>query len=254
MGVRGSLTVGLEKLSRRLVHDVFMSIEEPENPIDIPVGMPSPTPRPAAENAQGTTIGDFYAAIAEKLVELGPSVICGDPAKQVADARWYPETELFPILTLDDALRAIRIIVTQGEGTPTSPEDQPGEFAHYYRFGELVYGRRLVRIHGGRQWAYAGEAIPLDPAGVWNICADAKAADYPEDSQARVLADAFNASYTRLLGCLHRVFGGEPDRLSMALSLMVELHLTGQKLVATPVPGTAMYAAPTFEYDPAVGG
>ena len=259
MGVGGSLTVGLEKLSRRLAHDVFMSIEEPEAPLDIPVGLPpgvqllatTSVPPPAPEYA---TIGEFYAAIKQKLVEFGPGVITGDPARQVVDARWFPETELFPILTLDDALRGIDIIVEQGEGTPHSPLDEEGQLSHYYRFAELVYGRRLIAVPVEPGWSYAGEPIPLDPAGIWNLCPDAKAADYPENSQARVLADAFNASYTRLLGCLHQVFNGEPDRLSMALSLMVEMHLTAQKLVATPVPGTDLFAAPTFEYNAGDGG
>ncbi|HTZ44434.1 MAG TPA: ferritin-like protein [Jatrophihabitans sp.] len=255
MGVRSGLTVGLEKLTRRLVHDVFMSIEEPEQPLDIPVtAAPAGYQLLATEPPSFATIGDFYHAIAEKLVEFGPSVITGDPAKQVSDPRWYPETELFPILTLDDALRGIDIIVEQGEGTTTSPLDLEGQLAHYYRYAELVYGRRLIQTDTEPGWAYAGAFIPIEQAGVWDIVTDAKAADYPPDSHARVLADAFNAAYTQLLRCLHRTFNGETDALSMAISVMVEMHLTAQKLVATPVPGTSQYAAPTFEYSPGASG
>jgi hypothetical protein len=246
MGVRSSLTVGLEKLSRRLVYSVFMDIEEPEAPIDIPVvsvaaGIASPQPEYA-------TIGEFYQAIKDKLIDLGPGVITGDPSRQVADPRWYPADQLFPILTLPDAIRAIDIIVSQGEGTTTSPIDESGQVAHYYRFGELVYGRRLVKVDRPPGWAYAGEPVPLDPAGVWDILTDAKAADYPEKSNARVLVDMFNGAYTSLLGCLHEVFNGAPSRLDMALSIMVEMQLSAQKLACTPVPGTTKFAAPTFEY------
>lgn len=251
MGVHSSLTVGLEKLTRKLVYDVFMTIEEPETPIDIPVGQAAGLQLLATEPPNFATIGEFYAAIKEKLIEFGPGVITGDPALQIADPRWYPLTELFPILSLEDALRGIDIIVEQGEGTQESPMDPAGQVSHYYRFAELVYGRRLIATPTQPGWAYAGAPIPLDPAGVWNICPDAKAIDYPENSQARVLADAFNGSYTRLLGCLHQTFNGRPERLSMALSLMVEMQLTAQKLVGTPVPGTDLYGAPTFEYNAA---
>lgn len=248
MGVRSSLTVGLAKLSRRLVYDVFMDIEEPEEPIKIPVVSLAASASGPSAPPQFATIGAFYQAIKDKLVELGAAVITGDPTLQVADPRWYPSSQLFPILTLADAIRAIDIIVSQGEGTTTSPIDGSGEIAHYYRFGELVYGHRLVRVNSAPGWAYAGQPVPLDPAGVWDIVTDAKAADYPENSNARVLVDMFNGAYSSLLGCLHEVFNGRPERLDMALSIMVEMQLTAQKLVCTPVPGTSRYAAATFEY------
>jgi len=247
MGVRSSLTVGLSKLTRRLAYDVFMDIEEPENPIEVPV-VPSLGAAKTADTPEYATIGAFYAAIKQKLIDVGPAVIAGDPSRQVADARWYPATELFPILSLPDALKAIDVIVEQGEGTSTSPVDGDGQVAHYYRFGELVYGRRLVRVPEPPGWAYAGAPVPLDPAGVWDLLDDAKAADYPSDSSARVLVEAFNSAYTNLLRCLQLTFDGAPGKLDMALSVMVEMQLTAQKLVCTPVPGTGKYAAPTFEY------
>lgn len=260
MGVHGALSVGLEKLTRRLVHDTFMTIEEPEEPLDLPVGGPLRARFAAAsavEPPSYATIGDFYTAIIDKLTELQPPI--GRPERQVADSRWYPADELFPVKDVDDAIRALKIIIEQGEGTQAkgatpSPLDPEGDVAHYYRFAEIVYGHRLVAVDEPPGWAFAGDPVPLDPAGIWDFVADAKAADYPEHSRARVLADAFNASYTRLLASLHRVFNGEPDQLSAALALMVEMRLVGDKLVATKVPGTDAHAAPTFEYAPGTGG
>jgi ferritin-like protein len=253
MGVRSSLTVGLAKASRKLVYETFMGIEEPEDPLDIPVGDARAAVL-ATDPPQFATIGDFYRAIQDKLVEFGPGVITGDPGLQVTAPQWFGETELFPILTLEDALRGIDIIVGQGEGTTKSPYDQEGNVAHYYRFAEIVYGKQLVKVDTEPGWAYAGAPVALDPAGVWDLYPDAKAVDYPEDSAARVLADAFNGSYTRLLNCLHQVFNGQRDRFPMSLSLMVEMQLTANKLVCTAVPGTSMYASPTFEYSPGASG
>ena len=254
MGVHSSLTVGLEKLTRRLVHDVFMAIEEPEDLIDIPDG----TPRALAAvggRPQLATIGQFYAAIQSKLAELektarqhGRTIFVGDPARQVVDSRWYSSAELFPVGDLAAALAAIDVIVEQGEGTAKSPLDAQHGIAHYYRFAEIVHGRRLVALASDGGWAFAGEPVGLDPAGVWDLVTDAKSSDYPAGSHARVLVDMFNMSYTSLLACLDRTFNGHPDELSMALSVMVEMQLTAQKLVSTTVPGTDRSAAPTFEY------
>src|SRR5207302_7433806 len=41
--VHGDFTVGLEKLSRRLVRSTFLTIEEPERPLCFPVTPPEPT-------------------------------------------------------------------------------------------------------------------------------------------------------------------------------------------------------------------
>lgn len=256
MGVHSSLTVGLEKLSRRLVHDVFMAIEEPEVLMDIPDGVPRPLAA-VAGGAEFATIGQFYAAIQERLRTLegeaesrGETIFVGDPARQVVDPRWYSSAELFPVSDLRSALAAITVIVEQGEGTDTSPLDGQHGIAHYYRFAEIVHGRRLVPVDAPPGWAFAGEPVGLDPAGVWDLVTDAKSADYPADSAARVLVDMFNASYTTLLASLDRTFNGHPDELSMALSVMVEMQLTAQKLVSTALPGTHHTAAPTFEYVP----
>ncbi|GAA2149444.1 ferritin-like protein [Humibacillus xanthopallidus] len=254
MGVHSSLTVGLAKLSRRLVHDVFMAIEEPESVIHIPDGVPRALTAMAGQ-PEFATIGQFYAAIKEKLADLEDAsgkqketIFVGDPARQVVDSRWYSSAELFAVSGLASALAAIDVIVEQGEGTGASPLDGQHVVAHYYRFAEIVHGRRLVSVDAPPGWAFAGEPVGLDPAGVWDLVTDAKSADYPAHSPARVLVDMFNLSYTTLLGALDRTFNGHPDELSMALSVMVEMQLTAQKLVSTRLPGTGRFAAPTFEY------
>lgn len=257
MGVHAGLTVGLHKITRGLVSDTFMVIEEPEDAIDIPVR--EPTTRLFAmlgepAEIQYPTIGTFYAAIADKITELGEGAFTGNPDFQVVDTTWFPADELFAITGVEDALRAIKVIVEQGEGTHTSPEDGDDEPAHYYRFAEIVYGRALVSDETSPVgWSYSGAPVGVDQAGVYDLLDDAKTVDYPPGSRARMLSDKFNVAYTNLLRAVHDMVNGNPENLKVALGLMYELRLTGETLVATPLPGTNLHAAPTFEYTPVDG-
>jgi hypothetical protein len=252
MGI-GGLTVGLERLTRGQVYSTFMAIEEPEAPISFVVRQPrmaafAALHAPAEEYA---TIGQFYAALMAQLRTLGPSIFTGDPARQVVDNTWFPADQLFAIRTVDDAVRGLTVIVEQGEGTRREPTDPDHELAHYYRFAEIVYGRRLVRDPRDPQgWSYSGAPVGLDPGGVWPLYANAKSVDYPAGSQVRAISDQFNASYTSLLGALQRTFDGAPGDLARSLGVMFELRLLANKLVATPVPNTSYTGAPTFEYAP----
>ena len=254
MGVHRGLNVGLHKLTRGLVADTFMEIEEPETPINIPVKAPA-TARFAAiggpEPVEYATIGQFYAAIVDKIRELGQGAFTGDPGRQVVDATWFPADQLFAVETVDDAVRAVDVIVEQGEGTRTSPDDGDSEPAHYYRFAEIINGRALVRDPAEPAgWSYSGAPVGVDPAGVWNVLDDAKTVDYPSGSRARTLSDQFNVAYTNLLRALEQTFSGDPPNLKVALGVMYELRLVGGTLVSTPLPGTGYQAGPTFEYTP----
>ncbi|HEX8166333.1 MAG TPA: ferritin-like protein [Beijerinckiaceae bacterium] len=257
MHVHEGLTASLQKATRGLIYNTFMTIEEPEVPIKLRVkqlevlptalfaGAPSPTGY--------ATIGDFYAAIQQKIRDLAKKEDIFNPSNpQVVDNTWFPASELFPVVDVDTACKAIDVIVEQGEGTKSSPLEHPGgEPAHYYRLAQIVYGRELVEDESTDEgYSYSGAAVPLDPAGVWNLLPDAKAVDYAEGSRARYLADRFNYAYTSLLRALHRTFNGEPERLRSALGLMYELRLLCADLVATPIEDTPYFAAPTFEYTP----
>ncbi|HVV83048.1 MAG TPA: ferritin-like protein [Kofleriaceae bacterium] len=254
----GDLTVHLTKLTRGQVFDTFMAIEQPETRLALPVkearlapllALHAAPPAPAPDFA---TIGQFYQAIMRKLRELGDGVFAHPSSPQVVDARWYPEDELFAVTDVASAVAALTVIVDEGEGTTRSPLETPhGRPAHYYRFAELVYARRLVvDATAPAGFAYAGAAVPLDPAGVWNLLADAKSVDYAPGSEARRLSDRFNYSYTTLLRTLHATFNGAPEQLDRAIPLMFEQKLLGGTLASTAIAGTDLTAAPTFEYTP----
>jgi hypothetical protein len=222
---------------------VFMEIEEPEDPLHFPVkaGL-------LAAPVGYATIGQFYATLIEKIQELGDKIFRGDPARQVTNEQWFPESELFPITTAKQAVDALRLIVEQGEGTKKSPLSGT-ELAHYYRFAEIYNGRKLVPDSSTPLgYSYSGDPIRFDPSRVWNMVSDPKAANYREGSRARTLADQFNSTYTNLLNSLHDTFNGSPRSLSEAMGLMFELNIVGGQLVETVDETTGKQAAPSFEY------
>jgi len=236
LGIGQHLRVHLRKCSLRQVREVFMKIEEPEHPIDIPVVLEAER-APAPEFA---TIGAFYLALADKIQTLGDAAFIGKPAHQVVASRWFPDPEeMFAIKDVKTAVQGITVIIDQGEGTATNPFDDSGAPAHYYRFEEIVKGRRLIPRPGATPpYVYGGDRVELEVQNVWDMDDDPKAAKYKPGSLSRHRADQFNYSYTRLLNSLHRTFNGHPEELDHAMGLMFELRLLAQQVLATPAEWT----------------
>jgi hypothetical protein len=244
MNVHGGLQVGLAPFSKPLLETVFMEIEAPENPTHFPVAMALPAA------AGFATIGLFYAAIIDKLKQWGDGVFTGDPKRQVVDDTWFPADQLFEIRDVNSAVRGLSIIVNQGEGTSEDPLEADGQPAHYFRFAEILYGRRLVPDPSVKEkFSYSGAPIPFDQTGVLDMVIDPKVQDYTNGSTARAYAGRFNGIYTNLLNSLHLTFNGEPKRLSQAVGAMYELRLAAEALIEIEVSG-GKRAAPTFEYAP----
>jgi hypothetical protein len=241
MSIGGAdFVVGIDAFSKPLVETVFMRIEEPEDPI------PVKALALAAEAVPDfATIGEFYEALKAKLAEFGDGIFTVGPDQQVL--RWFPGAELFPIVDVASASRGIDIIVDQGEGTKTDPFQAPGDPAHYYKFGEILHGRRIVRTATG--FAYAGDPIPFDPAGVYPMRPNPKTYYYEPGTQARLLTAEFAAAYSSLLNVLHAAFNGAPDRIDGAIGLMYELRMIAVRLMQTPVgDGSPQTAGPSYEY------
>jgi hypothetical protein len=229
--VEAGLHVTLEPFSIAHVEKVFMKIEEPEHPLHFPV---------AAAAGDTITIGEFYAGIRSSIEALGDSAFTGDPSRQVTHG--FPSSDLIAVSDVASASQAIGIIVEQGEGTTTSPLDAAGdEYAHYYRFEEIVNGRELQPA--GDSYAFTGPAIPFDPAGVWPLPANPKASTYDPGSAARHACDTFNYTYSGLLGTLQIVFDGSPGLLGAAIGQMESLK--DQALAMAE-----LGAGPTFEWLP----
>lgn len=233
MDIGNGLIVPIEKCSVELVKNVFMVIEEPEDPIHIPVRL--------LATAEGTgpefhTIGEFYAALDKKIQEMGQDAFRGDFGREMVDNTWFPPDQLFRITDPESASAAIDLIVEQGEGTPTSPLDPEEEPAHYYRFEQIVVGKRLVRdpVTGG--FVFGGAPVLIDERNVWNMQPNGDPDTLPKDSRARRSSVQFAYGYTSLLNALHRTFNGQPEAMRDAMGLMYQLRLAAQEVLSNPLP------------------
>jgi hypothetical protein len=251
MGVAGDLVVHLKRYSKALVEETFMMIEQPEIPLDIPVKRAA-----LAEALPAITIGQFYATIRKRIVEQGPGIFTGSRDLQVTGFFSDP-SENIAVIDVDSALLAIETIVEQGEGTPKSPLDLQKHIAHYYRFQQFSKGMRIVEDASSLIKVSFDPAQPLtidDAADVIQMVDDPPLVTYDEaDWRAEQLSRECDASYTKILGALHRGFNREPDKINDAVGAMFEFktvlgELLQQKLTAGPNAGR--FAGPRYKYVP----
>jgi hypothetical protein len=244
-GVESQLTVHLAPFSPEQLGD-FLTIEEPETPLNFPE---------AARAAPPRTIGQFYAEIKRQIVALGDGGFSSTPRNQIGPNRIDGAVVVTNVKT---AFQAIDTIVEQGEGTTESPLEAPDSrtFAHYYRFAEVKHGKRLIKNPAAgpdtppdQRFLYGGAAIPFNPAGVFAVPRDPRAANYPAGSRARHLCDTFNYTYTSLLKSLHAAFNGSPDQIDAAVGLMMSLKQQARDMMSGSNP-SGPPVGPSFEYQP----
>ncbi|WP_013334650.1 ferritin-like domain-containing protein [Gloeothece verrucosa] len=267
--VEPDLVVGLAPLSLSVVKNIFMRIEQPENPQEFPKEYIPISCDLAEQEAQFNfmlrtqeeynTIGEFYQAIIDKIHLLGPDIFIGKPERQVVNEQWFAPNLLFAVTNPEEATRALMIIAEQGEGVGTSPLDSQGELAHYYKFSEIFQGYHLYQKAPFEFVYNTAQPIPLDPTGIYNLVENSKANMYVPGTMARRMVDQFNYSYTSLLNGLHKTFNGEPNYLNTVMGLMFDLKLQAQKMaetILTPEDLSSPKAwdnvdkslAPSFEY------
>jgi hypothetical protein len=223
-GVRPGLEVYLAGLSPDTVR-MYMDIEEPEQ-----------APSPTAQTYP--TIGAFYDAIWEAFQQLSPSLSADGqltatfsftvpdpprPDKTINEA-------LQPVTSLADVKQAIDTIKDQGEGTSTSP-DAPefgGDLAHFYRFGEILYGKRYVPVDG--TWGYVGD--PVEFPACFPVTR-VPPGGYPELAAMQ----PFDQMYGQLIANLGSAWGdGGHDALEAAIGIMFKLYDVAQPIIAAPLP------------------
>lgn len=249
--VESGLVVPLAPFSMDILTGVFMVIEEPEKPLKFPVVPPERAlaAAPAPED-QSLTIGQFYEKIMEQIRKLsGQGIFTGEPNRQLRMT--FNQLPMFAVEDEKNALKALGLIVDQGEGTKTSPFDVGKEPAHYYRYAEVFEGYSLIPnpkpAPGAPGYVYGGARIAFDPAGVLPVVENPDASMYPAGSPAALANDSFNQTYTALLQGLQATFNGEPDRLAPALVSMQALHqLAAYMMTIEFKPGQT--AGPTFDY------
>jgi hypothetical protein len=247
MGVAGGLVVHLRRYSKALVEDTFMKIEEPEDPLDIPI-----KPQVPGLAQAPMTIGQFYGRIRER-IDGHPELFTGDPGLQVSVFR-----ETIRVTDVDTALQAIDIIVQQGEGTPKSPLYRKEHVAHYYLFQQFSKGMRIADdASSPLEVSFdPGQLIKIDDtADVIQMVDDPSTVTYdPADSHAESLAVQADSAYSDMLRALHDGFNGKPDQVDSAIDLMVGKfkrtvdELLQQQLTAGPHAG--QFAGPRYRYIP----
>lgn len=233
----------------------FMKIEQPQEPkrhtnwLRAEIDVPAPT------------IGEFYAgvvALLEELEEAQPGAFfTGDPARQLEpNYFWAGGGAIIPVRDLATAKQALATVIEQGEGAwPWSQEafvktaGEPLAMGHYYRFSEIFNERHYLETddpHG----APSGPPLDVDYTSVFPIRTNAKMSDYPADSKAAALNDAFNRRYTMMLRQLDEAVNGRPKALYTAImNGMHGLSSTARELMATPVAAPdGETACPTFEW------
>jgi hypothetical protein len=230
--VHPTLWVELKPLSKGLIADTFMTIEEPETAsVRFAFGQTYPT------------IGAFYTAIGECIRKLPDRTFTG--TRQLTLAR--PDFTLNPITTASEALAGIELIKEQGEGESGSPlyGPNPADMAHYYLFGQIYHEKVLEQV-SPNTWTYTGEDIPFPSADEIYPMATVPECGYPESLP-------FDRTFTRMLFHLQKAWElGGPEgaaELTRAQETMSALGQLAIRLMETPTePGGALTMGPCFRF------
>lgn len=217
----------------------------------------------------GYTVGAFYAMIDNKLTALcakysDAEVFDGRPAIRQVNVNFYWSGGGQPITVtnISQAQEAIRVIVEQGEGAPSSVLDgddhyfeQRSEVAHFFRFNEILYGRFYQPNDPPRE-PPSGAQFEVDYDAVFPIKVNAKSCDYAHDPHMAYLNEEFNRQYCTMLVQLAEAFNGEPESLySATLNGMHEMVEIARRMVSTPIKTTeGQNGAPSFEWVDPLGG
>ncbi len=217
-----------------------MDIEEPE---DGAIVFPERTL--LAAPPEFTTIGQFYAHLDAFLATLSPT----DWKKgrnQIDDAQFFPG-ELFAIDGYPSAHEAIKRIVSQGEGSKTSPLDFQQELAHFYRFAEVFRNQTLTKDPNPTGFAWSKVPLDVDWKEVYPAIPDPSAHDFSkEPAAAQAAQNACNAAYTLMLQELQRAVSGEGARLGHAVRAMFDLRMATGVALNTPLADGTSVAGPSF--------
>jgi CDGSH-type Zn-finger protein/uncharacterized Fe-S cluster protein YjdI len=244
-----SVELSLRPFTRTAVEG-FMAIERPGD-------RDSP-----AQDDSFATIGQFYRAIGDALVrlnsELGADTLfCGNPDRQVTAAAYYGGAgRILAVTDLASARLALAEIVEQGEGIDHQsiydgdrdmfhPERE--EIAHYFRFRELILGRRYTTGDTPASGP-SGAGVAVDWSAVHPMRVNPTMSDHPEGSVAHRAMAAFNSSYCAVLGLLDHTFNGVPTLLAEATGAMYGIKHQMIELIRLDSADGISTVGPSFEW------
>ncbi len=155
--INPSLKVYLSGLTKDYLKNIFLEIEKPEKPIEVREIQPLKFAFFLVKDAPVQTyptIGAFYDEILSTFKYLNPQI--NEKNQLIAK-----HISLYKIEKIDDVEKAITEIKQQGEGTGSTPETNLNfgqELAHYYKFSEILHGKKIV--FENNQWSFSGDEIP----------------------------------------------------------------------------------------------
>ena len=232
-GVRPELTVFLAGLSKDSLA-MYMEIERPEHPLT-----------PAIETFP--SIGRFYDAVLAAFRNLAPTLTFNTTGQLtsgllVANPNGQPLFEqLKKLASLADVEKAIATIKEQGEGTSTSPDalEFGKELAHFYRFGEILHGKKLKPVDG--EFKFEGDPVPMPPC---HPVAEVPEEGYPDLPETR----AFDESFSTLVADLQHAWdNGSQSSLGQAIGVMSGLYDLAKPLVEKRRPNDDKHFGPDFK-------
>lgn len=240
---------------------VFTRIELPDNWPAIGQSIQAS----AEMEVPGYTIGEFYQLIIDKLQTLcdqyGEQVVfTGDSSWQINENYyWSGGGKPIVVTDLKTAKQAIQVITEQGEGCSGSIFDgdhkyfdQDKEVAHFFRFKEILFGRRYQSGDHPME-PPTGAQFEVNYQESYPILTNAKESNFSSDPAMKRLNDQFNQQYTLMLQQLEKAFNGAPENLYTAiLSGMHDMVSISQKMMRTPVAGDPQgrHGAPSFDWRP----
>ena len=242
-GVDGTRPIHLYPFSSEAIEQ-GMHIEQPEEPIDPPMALD------ASVDGDEVTIGEYYHRVELALKAL-PSSAWTAHRHQIDDSQYF-QGQLFEVNNFADAQQAIENIVSEGEGTPVSPDnagsplDFQNELAHYYRFWEIEQNKVLTKANNsvGYQWGPA--TLGVDWRAVYPAVTDPQTFDFSGESQSVQDAQyACNLAYTNMIKALSGAFNGQAGQLGVAIRAMFDLRMSAKHALQTPM-SSGFVAGPAF--------
>lgn len=225
-----------------------MKIEEPEQRIEPTTLLKSMA---ASNDWQPVTIGQYYHLLDAALKAL-PSTAWTPNRHQFDDSQYF-QGQIFNVNSYDDAHRAIDNIVSEGEGTPVTPDgkgeplDFQNELAHYYRFWEIDKNLVLTKsatAPSGYRWG--PRSLGVDWSAVYNAISDPEQYDFSKESVAvRDTQQACNLAYTDMIEAMGLAFNGQPGQLGVAVRAMFDLRMAARAAFNTPLT-SGQVAGPAF--------
>ena len=218
-GIHANLVVGLAPLSKGLLLNAFMAIEEPAQIV-------------AEDNAfqpsHSTLISTFYNEI-KSYIQANQTPFT--PAAQIDLSQVLFPGAPGPVSGAAGGASVIDFILKQGEGALGTPfEDGDNDLAHFYRFGELYHGKRLSKTP-----PYAYNGAPVAMPAVFNL---------PENPANTPDHQVFNAHYSSMLRDLETAWATANSGMlsTTVFTTMLALKADAQSLINDKNTG------PTFVY------